>query len=517
MTSFDLKSIVIHPILFAIYPVLFLYSYNIHALPLKTIYIPILVIPLFVFSIWLVVRYVLKNGKKAGLVVSLIIILITFYGHIFNVSSNSEDEVSKIIPILLLGVFFVLLGVGVYYFVRTKRNLEKPTMVVNVIAISMIAIVLVSIGSSKIEIYSMEEANPIIEKFEPIAINIQALPDIYYILLDGYSNYRILKETLGYDNQEFITALTDRGFLVHTEYTNSNYEFTDLTTSSILGMDYVHNLAPEGLAPRPTVNALYKTIDNNAVMQNLKSIGYTNISFDSGYWATEEIEISDEILCANPLFNNRLIVKAKDTTIVTSIKILDEKFQEMADDLKRKKILCEFSELPKIRDRVEGPLFVFTHIVAPHPHWVFDSNGKPVNDVLLYKSKNIENRKKAYIDQLEFTNKKTIEAIDEILAKTDKLTIIIIQSDHGTRIVDEDRTDDESLLIRMGNFNAFYVPDDLKDSFKEPITPVNTFRKLFNSVFGTSYEILEDRVFIEGNEVKNWKETKKIALKQIIN
>ena len=85
------------------------------------------------------------------------------------------------------------------------------------------------------------------------------------------------------------------------------------------------------------------------------------------------------------------------------------------------------------------------------------------------------------------------------------------------RIVDEDRTDDESLLIRMGNFNAFYVPADLKDSFKEPITPVNTFRVLFNSVFDTSYEILDDRVFIDWEEVENWKETKKAALEQIIN
>jgi len=147
--SFNFKSIVIHPILFAIYPVLFLFSYNIHALPFKAIYLPILLIPLVVFSIWLVIRYFLKNGKKAGFVISLVIIISTFYGHIHNVGSNFEDELSNFIPSLLLGAFLILLGVGVYYFVRTKRNLEKPTMIVNVIAISMIALVLVNIGSLK--------------------------------------------------------------------------------------------------------------------------------------------------------------------------------------------------------------------------------------------------------------------------------------------------------------------------------------------------------------------------------
>jgi len=522
LTSFKLKSIVIHPILFAIYPVLFLFSYNIHALPFKAIYLPMLLIPLVVFLIWLAIRYVLKNGKKAGFVISLVIIVGTFYGHIYNVSSNFEDELSNFIPSLLLGVFLILVGVGIYYFVRTKRNLEKPTMIVNVIAISMIAIVLINIGTSKIESYSMEEINPIIEKFEPDSINTQELPDIYYILLDAYANQVILKETFGYDNQEFLTALTERGFVIPPGYTHSNYEFTDLASSSLLGMDYVHNLAPEGLGHKPTVQALYKTIDNNTVMQILKSIGYTNISFDSGAFATETIEISDEILCENPLFNNRLIVKAKDTTIITANKELDVKFQQVADELKRKKILCEFSELPKIRDRIEGPIFVFFHVQIPHPHWVFDSNGNPVKDVLLYKRpstdpNNFEDRKNTFIGQLEFTNKKTIEAIDEILAKTGNPPIIIIQSDHGTRIVDNDRNDDESLLIRMGNFNAFYVPDDMKDSFKEPITPVNTFRKLFNSLFGSSYEMLEDRVFIEWEEIENWKEIEETALKQIKN
>ncbi len=517
-----MKALVIHPILFAIYPVLFLYSYNIYNLPLRGLFLPLLIVPLFALSLWLVLRFVLKSGMKAGFVVSLIIILITFYGHIFNLLTDSLVEKSELSQILLLGAFLVLLGVGVYFFVRTKRNLAKPTLVVNVIAISMIAIVLVNIGSSKIEIYSMEEVNPIIEKFEPLSINTQALPDIYYILLDGYSNHIILKETFGYDNQEFITALTERGFVVPSGYTHSNYEFTDLATSSILGMDYVHNLAPEGLTPRPTVQALYKTIDSNAVMQNLKSIGYTNISFDSGAFATEEIEISDEILCENPLFNNRLIVKAKDTTIITANKELDVKFQQVADELKRKKILCEFSELPKIRDRIEGPIFVFFHVQIPHPHWVFDSNGNPVKDVLLYKRpstdpNNFEDRKNTFIGQLEYTNKKTIEAIDAILAKTGNPPIIIIQSDHGTRVVANDRNDDESLLIRMGNFNAFYVPDDMKDSFREPITPVNTFRKLFNSLFGSSYEMLEDRVFIEWDEIENWKEIEESALKKIKN
>jgi len=518
------ESSLIHPILFAIYPVLFLYSHNIYNVPLRGLFLPLLIVPLFALSLWLVLRFVLKSGMKAGFIVSIIIIMITFYGHVFNLITDSLVEKSELSQILLLGVFLILLGVGVYYFIRTKRNLEKPTMVVNVIAISMIAIVFVNIGSTKIEIYSMEEVNPIIEKFEPYSINTQALPDIHYILLDAYSNQVILKEFLAYDNQEFITDLTERGFIVPTGYTHSNYQFTEFSVSSILSMDYVHNLVPNEGTELELRQDHYRIIKNNAVMQNLKSIGYTVISFDSGAVGTRTIDIADENLCLSPLMDLTFLNKGKGTTMLPAIEIIDEKFQEVIDEQKRQKILCEYSELPKIRDRIEGPLFVFTHIVAPHAPYVFDSNGDPIISEH-YKFDNefvddpeiIEKRIQAYLGQLEFVNKKTIEAIDEILENTDKPTIIIIQSDHGMRGVDVGSTDEENLVIKLGNFNAFYVPDDLQDSLKEPITPVNTFRILFNSVFGTSYEIIEDRVFIEGNEVKNWKETKEITLKQIRN
>ena len=259
-------------------------------------------------------------------------------------------------------------------------------------------------------------------------------------------------------------------------------------------------------------------------MQNFKSIGYTTISFDSGAIGTRDIDIADENLCLSQLTDVRFLNKGKGTTMLPAIKIIDEKFQEMIDEQKRQQILCEFSELPKIRDRVEGPLFVFTHIVAPHAPYVFDSNGQPIisehykfDNEFVDDPKIIEKNIQGYIGQLEFANKKTIEAIDEILAKTDKPTIIIIQSDHGARGFAVGSSDEENLIINLGNFNAFYVPADLKDSFKEPITPVNTFRVLFNSVFDTSYEILDDRVFIDWEEVENWKETKKAALEQIIN
>ena len=48
----------------------------------------------------------------------------------------------------------------------------------------------------------------------------------------------------------------------------------------------------------------------------------------------------------------------------------------------------------------------------------------------------------------------------------------------------------------MGIFNAYLFPGVDKSVFYSSITPVNSFRLLFNSYFGTDYDILEDRAFV---------------------
>ena len=59
----------------------------------------------------------------------------------------------------------------------------------------------------------------------------------------------------------------------------------------------------------------------------------------------------------------------------------------------------------------------------------------------------------------------------------------------------------------MGNFNAFYFPGkSAEEQFSGHFTNVNTFRIIFNSYFNGNYEILDDKVIIEAEEVKNWKD-----------
>ena len=67
--------------------------------------------------------------------------------------------------------------------------------------------------------------------------------------------------------------------------------------------------------------------------------------------------------------------------------------------------------------------------------------------------------------------------IDEILSKSDVAPIIILQGDHGN----------EHKIL-----NAYYFPREDYDLLYETISPINSFRIVFNLYFDADYELLED-------------------------
>ena len=56
-----------------------------------------------------------------------------------------------------------------------------------------------------------------------------AKPDIYYIILDGYSRDDTLQDFFDYDNSQFLKALEDMGFYV-ARCSQSNYAQTQLSS-----------------------------------------------------------------------------------------------------------------------------------------------------------------------------------------------------------------------------------------------------------------------------------------------
>jgi hypothetical protein len=95
-----------------------------------------------------------------------------------------------------------------------------------------------------------------------------------------------------------------------------------------------------------------------------------------------------------------------------------------------------------------------------------------------------------------FVNKKAIEMIDEILTRSIRPPIIILQSDHGPgSMLDWEDPGKTNMRERLSILNAYYLPGEAKKLLYDSITPVNTFRLIFNYLFNTNVEILNDKSY----------------------
>ena len=74
--------------------------------------------------------------------------------------------------------------------------------------------------------------------------------------------------------------------------------------------------------------------------------------------------------------------------------------------------------------------------------------------------------------------------------------IIIIQGDHGPASLDEWKNPGDDFLIeRMGILNAYLLPGAASGQLYDTISPVNSFRLVFNALFDTDFDLLPDRYY----------------------
>jgi hypothetical protein len=71
-----------------------------------------------------------------------------------------------------------------------------------------------------------------------------------------------------------------------------------------------------------------------------------------------------------------------------------------------------------------------------------------------------------------------------MIASSPTPPVIILQGDHGS-IGSKPNT-------RTTIFNAYYLPGGSAQALHDDISPVNTFRVVFNTLFGGNYSLLDD-------------------------
>jgi hypothetical protein len=142
-------------------------------------------------------------------------------------------------------------------------------------------------------------------------------------------------------------------------------------------------------------------------------------------------------------------------------------------------------QLPRLAS-IPGPKFVFAHILIPHLPFVFKPDGGIQTDTGFYSKDNFspideEHIVNGYIDQIQFVNARMIPILQTIIDQSDLPPIIILMGDHG---LNKDN--------RLLNLSAYYLPDNGEQALYPTITPVNSFRLIFDNYFNTDYGLLQD-------------------------
>ena len=488
-----------HPFLFALLPPLVLFIGNIGQLYPVDLVVPTLLILIPTILLWIGLTFFFKSSNKSGLVVSLITVLFFSYG---SISLRIFLELNRFLAggeetgtgFEMQHAFFIVIFLGIFilgflYCLKTKRKLNNITTILNVVAVTLIAVTLTQIiGYDFNPSYIFEDDISTSTQFD-LADSLDEYPDIYYIILDEYAGSKILNDTFDYNNSEFINYLHTSGFTVPLE-TQSNYAISFPSLSSSLNMQYVDFYTDEIGIDSQDRRLLYNLIHNNRVMQILESNGYTIINFDSNWGPTNALKIADQNLCERSiLFNSEIF------TMVIGNSMLKPIYTDLFLPADRERILCIFSEMPEIQFETKKPIFAFAHIMLPHGPYVWGPSGehKKITSLSIL---DVEEDKKGYIDQLKFTNKIVQEMIEKIIDEKKTPKIIIIQSDHGAAVpLDWQNPTEKMQHDRLSNINYILLPDKNENPLYNTITPVNTFRVLFNDYFNTNFEVLEDRMF----------------------
>ncbi len=177
--------------------------------------------------------------------------------------------------------------------------------------------------------------------------------------------------------------------------------------------------------------------------------------------------------------------------------------------LRRGRLDYIFDHLETAREDIDDgdPIFVYAHILAPHPPFVFGPEGQALQSKtafgfgdgdhwLILHGKQDTSYRQQYSDQAKWVMQRLTKAIDGIMMSSPRPKIIIVQGDHGPGSgLDWERPQNTDHTERLGIFNAWYVSGGQQFPLYEGMTAINTFPLLFNTVFGAELQRLPDELW----------------------
>lgn len=486
-----LQSLPFHPFLVVFFQILTIYAINVNIADINAAMFVLLIAFIFTALLFFLSSFITKDVKRAAIVVTFFIFLFFTYGRLYNIVFGLTISGLLIGRNKYLLPLYALIAIaGALWIFRSqwcKKYLERINYFLNMFSLGLVIVAaLVAITNFDWitfgRIKHAEQQNISINKEVHRRKNILQ-PNVYYIILDSYASHRTLEKYYDWDDSGIVEAFRMHGFSVN-KNAYSNYPFTALSLAATLNMRYIHE-------DRGFIDAISKEgylaqkFKQNEVMERFKSEGYDVVS--GGHRSQKN---------KNEIYRGYSTSSSNEfLATVVNVSILHLIERELIADILRKDILDKLEYL-RLSEVPQKPTFVFSHILCPHPPYLFNADGtKPALFVSVWGR---FESKEGYINQVRFIGTQIIEIVDS-LRRRDPSAVIIVQADHGQTYVlgdyrvDRKRQPIEFLDAQYGIISAIYLPPGLM--IPEKITPVNLFRYLFNALFDSKLEVLPDRAF----------------------
>lgn len=511
-----------HPLLFVVYPILFVYATDIDfAPPMRTVLLWLVVYACGAAALSWAFGRLMRDPAKGAIMASVFVVMFFSYGHIRNWLADPLDEFSvlgvAVGPEKILIAFWSMAWLTLSLWLRRARPASiaaatrgcwRAGLALVVLGIATVATVATAASHDAFASRPTSSTS----RVGTASARADRLPDIYYIILDDYARADVLKDVYGYDNGAFVSWLRSTGFYV-ADQSRANYVQTMLSLASSLNSTY---LDPTELATgdrrsgrwrvalnvatarflTPSSQPLVHLIQYSDAARVLRERGYRFVAITSGFGGVQ-LPHADVAVQFGRFsdFDESLI----DTTPLGELERLDDLVE-----VHRHRVLYALDHLS---DRLDGsrPNFVFAHILSPHPPFIFAADGTPApipagtRPVMLQDDvggtpeadRGIVMR--GYTDQVRFVTARIQRAIATILEHSATPPIIILQSDHGSdMLLDWAHPSAAGLSERTAILNAYYVPPAIRAKLYAQISPVNTFRILFGYYFTGEYGLLPD-------------------------
>lgn len=481
--------LVAHPLFFGLFPLFSLLSTNLVSAGFSEVFLPAAAAMAIAVTLWFALWPLLPQPHKRGLVLSLF--WLPFYGYgmiVDTVRRRLGTQEMAGLPAILGGAALLLFvaGTGIYLLRVSAWRFEATTRVLNHVSAITLGIALAACGAG------VAQRPPAAAPAGEVAAPDPSLPNIYYIICDAYPRADLLQRYFAFDNTPFLNQLRDKGFYI-AERSRSNYGSTHPSMASALNLDYID----PALVPTRHFEAdpaLYKLVRDNRVVRTLKQHGYEIVDLTLGLFGGD-LALADRVIRPRVSPYSEYQQFCIDMTPVRSI------LNRLTPLRSHHLVPFALDTLAGLR-RAERPLFVYAHLYAPHVPHSYDREGKVLETLPPYQE--------GMRNVIAFLNTRLVEVAGAILAR-DPNSVLLIQGDHGCNaslqspedFARKERSWADYVQDRSANLSAFYFPDRQYQGLLYPeITPVNTFRIVFNKYLGMDYPLLEDVTYLRARERK---------------